>query len=132
MSVSADDDGESPINFEHGPKTARREHTCVCCASTIRPGDTYQRVSWLCPESRRYAAIVRCARCQLLYLALRKLHRAEDIRDSDGEEMGVDPELSCGHSFEKVFGRAPPEELQRLAFLTADEVQSLLNVGVPA
>lgn len=127
MSTSCDDDGESPINFESGPKTARIEHECACCSGKIRPGDVYQRVSWLCPETARYEATVRCARCQLLYLELRKLHRDEDIRDDYGEEMGVDPELACGHSFEKIFGRSPPEELARLAFATADEVQAMLH-----
>lgn len=129
MSASCDDTGEHPVNFEAGPKTARREHACDCCSSKIRPGDVYERWSWLCPESKKYTTLIRCARCELLYNALRKLHRDDDIRDDDGDEMGVDPELNCGHSFEKIFGRSAPEELQRLAFMTRDEVQAMLATG---
>lgn len=130
MSASCDD-GESVERYRSGHVTARVEHTCACCPEPIRPGDVHYFASWLYEGA--YETFRRCARCHLLYLELCKLHRKENIRDEYGDPMGVDPELDCGHTFEKVFGRAPPEELQRLAFATTDEIQAMLaaNVGAP-
>jgi hypothetical protein len=123
------DDGESVDNYQSGHVTARVAHTCHCCPETIRPGDIHFRASWV--YEGRYDSFRRCARCHLLYLELVKLHRKHDIRDEFGDLMGVDPELNCGHSFEKVFGREPPEELARLAFMTPAEVQALLAGATP-
>ena len=125
MSASCDDDGEPIANYRSGHVVARAEYPCACCSATIRPGDLHYSASWLWCGS--YESFRRCARCHLLFLDLRALHKKHDIRDEDGSPMGVDPELNCGHSFEKVFGREPPEELARLAFLTADEVQAMLR-----
>lgn len=128
MSTSCDDDdGEPIVNYRSGPTTARVAHPCDCCTALIRPGDIHYSASWLCCGN--YESFRRCARCHLLYLELVKLHRKHDIRDDYNEPMGVDPDLNCGHSFQKVFGREPPEELTRLAFLTPDEVQAMLATG---
>lgn len=126
MSASCDDSGESVANYRSGHVVARVEHQCDCCAGTIRPGDTHYHASWF---YEGYCSFRRCARCHLLYLKLVSLHKAERILDEEGDPMGVDPELNCGHSFEKVFGREPPEELARLAFMTRDEIQAMLAVA---
>ncbi len=123
MSASCDD-GESVTNYRSGHVVARVEHECACCPEPICPGDTHYRANWLFEGS--YDTFRRCARCHLLYLELVRLHEKEKIRDEYGDLMGVDPELNCGHSFEKVFGREPPDELARLAFMTRAEVQALL------
>jgi len=124
MSMSCDD-GESVENYQSGHVVARVEHGCACCPELIRPGDTHYRASWL--YEGKYETFRRCARCHLLYLALVKLHKERKIVDDFGDLMGVDPELNCGHTFEKIFGHEPPEELARLAFLTPGEVQALLS-----
>ncbi len=131
MSASCDDSGESVSNYRSGHVVARVAHHCACCPEPIRPGDTHYRASWL--YDGRWEEFRRCARCHLLYLELVRLHEKHDIRedgDPNAERMGVDPQLDCGHSFEKVFGRKPPEELARLAFMTPDEVQGLLGSAV--
>lgn len=125
MSQSCDDDGETVFHYRSGHVTARSEHRCVCCPEPIRPGDIHYHASW--NWEGRWESFRRCARCHLLYLELVALHKQHRILDDYGDLMGVDPELNCGHTFEKVFGREPPEKLARLAFMTPDEVQSMLT-----
>ncbi len=97
-------------------RRARKEHRCSACRETIRRGDLYERDFAVWGGSAN--VVKRCMRCEALYQELCKLHVNSD-------DLGVDWELRCGHTFEDVFQRPPPPELAALAFMTKDEAQSL-------
>lgn len=124
MSVDCDG-GERPDVWREGPKRAHAAHRCCACGETIRPGDLYHYTFYLYDGDT--CTLRRCARCEVLYRALVKLHNKEMPEVEDIGEPGVDPELGCGHTFEQVFKRPPPPELARLAFMTPDEMQKELK-----
>lgn len=122
--MSVDCDGEAPDLWRESPKRARVAHQCRACSETIRPGDLYHYTFFIYEGVNE--TLRRCARCEVLYRALVKLHQLERPEVEDVGEPGVAPELDCGHTFEQVFKRAPPEELARLAFMTPAEMQAEL------
>ena len=59
-----------------------------------------------------------CLRCAKIHDHLLELLRAE----KQGEVPSWD--LDCGHEYEERWGREPPPEIARLAFVSADELQA--------
>lgn len=123
MSIDCDG-GEYPDVFRESNRTAHLRHKCSACGEIIRPGDLYHHTFYIYDGSSN--TIRRCARCEVLYRALVKLHQKEMPEVEDVEVPGVAPELDCGHDFQAVFKRDPPPELARLAFMTPDEMQAEL------
>lgn len=123
MSVDCDS-GDSPEVWSEKINKARVAHQCSACGEGIRPGDVYHYTFYIYDGNKN--TIRRCARCEVLYRALVKLHNSERPEVEDVEVPGVAPELDCGHTFEQVFKREPPPELARLAFLTPAEMQAEL------
>lgn len=95
---------------------ARVDHICVACSECIERGHLYKRVSIVFDESAQ--TIKRCLRCQELHVHLRGL-------DLFGETW-PNEDLKCGKDYREEWGDDPPEEIQRLAFITQSEAQEEL------
>jgi hypothetical protein len=93
---------------------ARIAHRCGACGETIRCGDRYTKVHIVFQASAE--TIKRCLRCQAIH---------EHLRGLDPGETWPDERLDCGQDYEADWGEPPPDEVARLAFLTADEIQAL-------
>ena len=116
-------DGEPNVVDDCERRRARQEHRCRACRETIRRGDLYFRhfLVW----DGQAQIYKRCARCQILYEALTKLHEERH----DGETAPAYA-LDCGDTYEQVFDEPAPPELESLAFLTAAEAQALLTAKI--
>lgn len=95
---------------------ARKAHTCSACKETICVGHRYARVCIIFDGSTE--TVKRCIRCQRIH---------EHLRSIAPGEMWPDERLDCGEEYEEHWGGPPPEEVARLAFLTADEAQALVT-----
>ncbi len=126
MSVDCDD-GEPVSCYTVTHPQARLEHKCDACCETIRPGDVYANVFFICEGYTN--RLKRCARCEVLYRKLVTLHQAKNRKCLHDDTTTVDPELDCGHTYREVFGEDAPEELARLAFMTPSEMQAELAKG---
>lgn len=96
-------------------RRACKEHDCYGCTRTITAGERYRVDSGVWdgdPSQYKY-----CAACSLLIDA---------ICGTPGNE-GFVHGFMCGHSWEEVFGEEPPERVARLAFVTVEEAQKLLE-----
>lgn len=93
---------------------ARKEHVCEACKETIRPGHRYARVHIVYDGSAH--SIIRCLRCQ-------KIH--EHLRTLGDYETWPDERLACGQRYEDEWGELP-DEVAKLAFVSADEIQAEL------
>src|ERR1700761_8053528 len=112
MSVECGD--EYSTIWREDVRRARKDHKCSACNETIRRGDLYSYTFSLFDGDTE--EIKRCARCEVMYRALLKLHTGSDVT--------VAPCLDCGHDFQEVFRKEPPPDLARLAFLTPSEMQA--------
>ena len=112
MSVWTGDSEASQI-WSEVTRTSRKERKCTACGETIERGHKYVRVTSLY-DARWQNVAVRCWRCELIYRHL------QSIMPSDEEP---EPNLDCGHTYERKWKRSPPEHIARLAFLTPDEAQ---------
>lgn len=115
-------DGEPIVVDDTTRRRARKDHKCQCCSETIPRTHIYFRqfVVW----DGTTDTIKRCARCQTLYEALVKSH-------PDDQETAVAWRLDCGHTYGEVYdGADPPPELERLAFMTPEEMQAELTKAV--
>lgn len=92
-------------------RKARKEHQCIACRETIRKGDRYHYWTQLW-EGSWGKPIRHCARCYAICKALWKVTNGE----------GIEVELNCGELWDDNFGE-PPEEVARLAFMSADDAQ---------
>lgn len=111
---------------------ARKEHTCHACKETIERTHFYVRHVMI--FDRNVSVTIRCLRCDAIYQGLVKIHRENNelqrqkarAGDYSGSEESVWPDvaLNCGHEFKERWGREPPEELARLAFMTPAELQA--------
>ena len=108
--MSVDLDGYNSVQRD-SIRRARKDHKCDACRAIIRSGDRYSYTfivfEGVSSETKR------CLRCGAIYEHLCAVNT--------DRETGVDGELNCGHSYKD--GREPPEEISRLAFLTAKEVE---------
>jgi len=105
------------------PVRPRVEHACMACRERIPPGVLCLVIRSL--FEGRWSSEYRCARCELLYRAIcARFAQPGPHRDYDD---GVDPYLDCGHTWRENYGEDPPNEVQRLAFMTAAEVASELE-----
>lgn len=145
MSVDCGD-GE-PIDVDNERRMrARKEHRCHACKETIERGHIYARHTLI--YGGEVDETVRCLRCDTIYRELVVIHRAaneaaraERMRSREPgyydkkltdeqhrllyyESDWPDVALNCGHEFKERWGREPPPELARLAFLTAAELQA--------
>jgi hypothetical protein len=105
MSVDCSD-GEPLAYYRETPRTAHKQHECSACEIPILPGHKYWVIA-ACWDGSVHGW-KRCDRCQLIHVQLRPLCAARD--------EWPDEALNCGHEFEEVNGRAPPDWLAALAF----------------
>ena len=127
MSVDCSDGEYADVDRERTIRAAK-EHRCAACKETIRRSDIYVLHKILFDGD--WETVKRCLRCDAMYHALDvKLKKASDY------EEAADIRLNCGHEYKKRWGEEPPPELARLAFLTADEMQTeadaLTQLGKP-
>lgn len=93
---------------------ARKEHCCGACKIVIRRGDRYARIFILGSEGEP-STVKRCLGCQHIHEHLRAL----------GQHDGLwpDEELDCGEDYVDNWGREPPDDIAKIPFMTADEMQ---------
>jgi hypothetical protein len=148
MSVDCGD-GE-PIDVDTQRRVrARKEHRCHACKENIERGHLYVRHTLI--YAHEVDETIRCLRCDAIYQQLVEIHRDLNERAREeqrrfrenrhvigyersftAEQRGLlyhEPEwpdlaLNCGHEFTKRWGREPPPELARLAFMTPAELQA--------
>lgn len=98
---------------------ARKEHICTACDATIRPGDKYCYHSQVYTESG-VDVVKRCMKCEYIYRTL-----CADL--ASGRLCGdfVHPNLDCGHEYSDTHKAPMPAHLERIAFMTDDELQRL-------
>jgi hypothetical protein len=148
--VSVDCGDGEPIDVDtQRTVRARKEHRCSACKETIERGHLYVRHTLI--YAGEVDETLRCLRCDGIYQQLVVLHR--DLNERAWEEqrrfrensrvigyersltaeqrslLYHEPEwpdvaLNCGHEFTKRWGREPPPELARLAFMTPAELQA--------
>jgi len=102
--------------YEESTRKARKEHECDACDDKIRVGDKYVHVFIVFQGD--HETIKRCARCQAIHMHLRQ--------ECQGQGMWPAERLDCGEEYEEHWGKAPPDEIAALAFMTADEMQAKL------
>lgn len=108
-------DADCPTaTLEDGWRKARKEHKCCACHEMIRKGDHYHFLAGIW-DGESFARFKHCARC---WAILRALWAAD-----------AEPELhlDCGETWESALEGPVPEEVARLAFLTPDEAQALVE-----
>jgi hypothetical protein len=145
--VSVDCGDGEPIDVDtQRTVRARKEHRCHACKEAIERGHLYVRHTLI--YGGTVDETIRCLRCDSIYQELvvihreankraiearRELHRNRNdwSRLSDEQRRWVDYEadwpdiaLNCGHEFKERWGREPPPELARLAFMTPSELQA--------
>ena len=119
MSVDGGD-GEYPDVNQERRIRARKEHTCDACKETIERGHLYVKHTLIYEGTVDW--VTRCLRCDAIYQQLCEIHR-EGRRKGEHEDF-PDWTLDCGHEFKERWGREPPPELARLAFMTPAELQA--------
>mgnify|MGYP001559210273 CR=1 FL=1 len=101
--------------FDERRVRARKQHTCVACTDPIEPGHVYFKTFTV------FEGLVggwkHCVRCNIMYRRL-----LTELPFS----AWVDEKLNCGTSWNSAMGQDPPEDVARLAFVTAAEAQLLL------
>lgn len=114
--MSVDFEGRNDVEVTEIVK-ARKQHKCRACGETIPAGHRYERHSSL--FDGQWYSCKRCLRCVAIFEHLQS-------RET-GWDCGPDWELNCGHTYEEMHGEPPPEEIARLAFVTAEEMQRRLT-----
>ncbi len=94
---------------------ARVAHECSACGDPIAPGAKYVRHVRINDAGDRPEVWKRCARCEQIYQHLCCLPAAYD-------DLGPQPDLGCGHTYEDAHGKPPPPEIAALAFALPGEV----------
>lgn len=132
MSVDCGDGGEPVVVDNQRQMRARKEHQCRACNETIERGHLYVRHTLI--YGGTVDETIRCLRCDAIYEQLCKIHRASNEANrerarANGNYGDYDTDwpalaLDCGHEFTERWGKEPPPELARLAFLTPAEVQA--------
>jgi hypothetical protein len=122
MSVDCGD-GE-PIDVDTQRRVrARKEHRCHACKENIERGHLYVRHTLI--YAGQVEETIRCLRCDAIYQHLVVIHREANAAGGGfDEDQWPDVALNCGHEFTKRWGREPPPELARLAFMTPAELQA--------
>jgi hypothetical protein len=145
MSVDCGDGEPIDVDTERRVR-ARKEHRCRACKETIERGHLYVRHTLI--YGGEVEETIRCLRCDAIYQQLVVIHREanekarqerhasrrpgyydrkltdEQHRLLNHESDWPDLALNCGHEFKERWGREPPPELARLAFLTPAEIQA--------
>lgn len=146
MSVDCDDGGETVVVDNERRMRARKEHRCRACKETIERGHLYARHTLI--YGGEVNETIRCLRCDTIYQELVVVHREaneaarkermasrapgyydkkltdEQHRLLNHDSDWPDVALNCGHEFKERWGREPPPELERLAFMTPAEIQA--------
>ena len=102
--------------YQETTRKARKEHDCDACKLPIRRGDYYCSVHIVFDGRAR--SVKRCGACQTTHIHLRKLNPGE---------MWPNEKLACGLDYEEEWGNEPPDEIQALPLLSADERGQLLK-----
>lgn len=92
--------------YDKTTPTARKPTRCQACTETIPAGVKYTRVGILFDGS--WDTVKRCQRCEAIHAHLVSLR-------TENEEWPRD-RLDCGHSYVRVHGCEPPDEIAALAF----------------
>lgn len=145
MSVDCSDGEPLDVDSERQVR-ARKEHRCAACKEAIERGHLYVRHTLI--YAGQVDETVRCLRCDAIYQQLVAIHREQNelarqarraLHENRGNERGLTDEqrrllyhesdwpdvaLNCGHEFKERWGREPPPELARLAFMTPAELQA--------
>lgn len=149
MSVDCEDGEPIDVDTERTVR-ARKPHKCDACKEPIERGHLYVRHTLI--YAGQVDETVRCLRCDAIYQQLVVIHRADNERALQErwasrqrgyvehpigdprraeqqrllyhESQWPDVALNCGHEFKERWGREPPHELARLAFLTPAEMQA--------
>ena len=105
---------------------ARKEHRCCACRDPIKIGHRYVSVFLVFGGTAR--TYKRCLRCQTIFAAL-----VDELRKTD---QWPDEDLNCGHVWGEEGGdggvQTPvPDEIAALAFMSADEIQTLTPEAQP-
>ncbi len=95
---------------------ARKAHVCDACERTIERGHYYCRIFIIWQGDKEH--VKRCGSCQLTHEHLRKL---------GGGDTWPDETLSCGLDYEDEWMKAPPPEVQALAFASSAETGELIG-----
>lgn len=106
-------DGVSDV-YTNTVRRARKEHYCCACCETIPSGHRYHVVTVI--FDRQASSYKRCVRCEKIHQHL------VDIRDAY-DDTWPDEELNCGHDYEEIHGRPPPDEIAALSFAVPEEMQ---------
>lgn len=148
MSVDCGDGEPLDVDSQRRMR-ARKEHRCDACKETIERGHFYVRHTLI--HAGEVDETLRCLRCDAIYQQLVVIHREynerarreqQRFRENSNvigyersltaeqrallyhESEWPDVALNCGHEFTKRWGREPPPELARLAFMTQAELQA--------
>lgn len=92
---------------------ARKEWKCCACHGTILRGELYTYSFTIFDGDT--SELRRCARCDAIYEHLCEMHKGQS-------EAWPAWDLNCGHTYQDNFGKEPPPEIARLAFMSAAEV----------
>lgn len=95
---------------------AKTRHVCSGCRRDISPGQLYIKTKVLYDGS--WSSWKHCGRCAQLMA---------ELLDRHGAGVSVDPEFCCGMSWFDAFDEDPPEEVQALAFVDANEASKMLE-----
>lgn len=99
-------DGYAAV-FEETTRTARKPHVCCACGRRIDPGQVYGRTASLYDGG--WTVWKRCGGCEGIYQHLLCV-LGDDLDDAPS------PALDCGHEYEELHDRLPPEHIAALAF----------------
>ncbi len=146
MSVDCGDGEPVDVDTQRQVR-ARKEHRCHACKETIERGHVYVRHTLI--YEGEVDETLRCLRCDAIYQQLVVIHRdlnerarnaqsrlygecrgdASRLTEEERKLVYHEPEwpdlaLNCGHEFKQRWGREPPPELARLAFMTPAELQA--------
>jgi len=92
-------------------RRARKDHLCCACGERIDPGHRYHFTSGIW-DGYAYS-FKHCLRCWTMF---------EFLVQENYPDL-VDLDLNCGESYEDIFGKAPPEGIQALAFISGADMQ---------
>ncbi len=131
MSIDCSDEGEPTVVDSQLRVRARKEHRCSACSEAINRTHSYVRHTLI--WGGQVETTLRCLRCDAIYQKLCDIHResneanrkrAREHHFDDYDTDWPDVALNCGHEFKERWGKEPPPELARLAFMTAEEMQA--------
>lgn len=113
--MSGDWDDEPAAVWSETHVRARKAHRCSACSEEILAGHGYVRHVIINEVGDRPTVIKRCSRCEAIYRHLRSIE--SDYLDQP------DPRLDCGHTYDEIHGKPPPDDVAALAFALPGETQ---------